>query len=51
LFIEELVQPNNISLTIENLIERRIDNDLFNQKLDEIGINELLEVIGWKPTN
>ncbi len=42
-FIEELVQLNTISLTVENLIERRIDNDLFNLGLSETGINELLK--------
>jgi hypothetical protein len=43
LFIEELVQLNIKGLTTNNLIERKIDNNLSNLELVEMNINDLLK--------
>jgi hypothetical protein len=43
LFVEESVQLNIQSLTIDNLIERRVGSNLSNPKLVEMDINDLLK--------
>jgi len=42
LFIEKLVQSNITSLTIHNLIKRRMCNDLYEPKLVQMGDKDLL---------
>jgi hypothetical protein len=39
-FVEKLVQINIRGLTIDNSIERKTNNDLFEPKLVEMGIND-----------